>query len=85
MKVTMWNYIVPLKLFIHYLRKSGDPITIELKDYQNVKKYSALYLALGHYNYLSGKDLYDFNEHEWPRWLINAGKPYWIYWNIKVD
>ena len=79
----MWNYIAPLRLFIHYLKKSGTPIQIELKDYPKVIKYSALYMALGRYDYLSGKDLYDFNVGEWPNWLINAGKPYMIYWEVK--
>ena len=83
MKVTLWNYIVPIRLFIHYLGKSGNSVRVELKDYDHIPKYSALYLALGHYSYLSGKDLYDFNAGEWPGWLIRAGKPFWIYWDVK--
>ena len=83
-KVTMWNYIVPIRLFLRYLGKSGKDLKIELKDYKKVPRYSALFLALGHYKYLSGKDVYDFNEGEWPSWLIHAGKPYNIYWDVQT-
>lgn len=83
MQITKWNYIVPIRLFLHYLFGSGESLKVELKEYKEVPKYSALYMALGHYDYSRGEDIYDFNPGEWPAWLINIGVPYKITWDIK--
>lgn len=81
--VTKWNYIAPIRLFWHYLVGCTLPMHIKVDKVDDIPKYSAMYLALGHFNYSSGRDVYDFNEGEWPRWLINIGDPYKITWDIE--
>lgn len=81
--LTKYNYIVTIYLFFHYLFGNGEDVKITLDnniEYNNIPKWSAIYLALGHFSHSSGKDLYDFNKGEWPEWLINIGTPFMVIW-----
>ena len=81
MKITKYNYLIPLQLFLHYLFGNGETVNVEIEDNCTERKWYAGYLALGHYDASRGFDLYDFNLGEWPTWLINAGTPFLIRWN----
>lgn len=79
--LTKYNYLVPVYLFLHYLLRTGNEVKIKFNkpDYE-ISKFSAIYLALGHFNYENHYDIYDFNENEWPRFLIKIGKPFIVRW-----
>lgn len=81
MRVTKWNYLVPIWLFIHYLMGTGNAIRIQLDDYDKSPMLSALYLSLGDYDYLRGKVIYGtkLNAH-----IPNIGKPFYIYWDVRI-
>ena len=79
--VSKFNYIVPVYFFLHYLFGDGEDIKCSYVDPDNSEKWYANYLALGHYDVNKKEDIYDFNEGEWPDWLINAGKPFKVTWD----
>lgn len=82
MKVTKYNYLATVYLFLHYLFGNGESVYIQLeKPKEAWPKWSAAYLALGHINYDLGADLYDFNEGEWPDWLIRCGESFYVIWD----
>lgn len=82
LKITKYNYLATAYLFLHYLLGSGETVYIYVeKPPDKLPKWSAVYLALGHFDYAEGADLYDFNEGEWPRWLIHAGEPFYVIWD----
>ena len=82
MKITKYNYIVTVYLFLHYLFGSGETVYVTVAQREKpLVKWTAMYLALGHFDYDKGFDYYDFNEGEWPCWLIRIGNPFYVIWN----